>query len=531
MQFGEFFWDGDKRIIYEAPSTNFTFTTDVNGYRIYTPIDLQLAPFEVTYDLRADLWSRYVDYMDAIEWATQAFSKSGGASRGTDDQGNETFATADFKSINGWRIVPADYEHSVLILGNFLADVEYHTVDFPVTYPLLDMWDPSRLTENVYMNIRGADSFQNYVINNALGYEADAPTWNTSVGITDAYQSGDSINVRWGYASDLSGDVEYTIYVSRYMSTVYEPHNRVFTVDGNLINLNYEDAGSTPLEDGVTYYIGVRSIDIYNNETTNTNYASVTYSASGISDTNVNIVSVAGTTVTSVDDFKADTVNVDLSGIPADVWSYVTRELTVAAGLTPVQEAKLDQILTDVNSTLDANILSVTGTPVISVDDFKAVDTIVDYAAIAEEILNTDIHAYNDPYTIGSVLHRIDYIGAKIYVDTNALVNGHGSQKMPFDNVNDAKDYAELNGIRDIVVTGNIVVPSNLKNMTVYLLLILMVKTLRIPDLMSVYYQELIVLELLPKNVLLLMVLKLKAGLILVLLLVNLLLEVMEMLL
>ena len=64
---------------------------------------------------------------------------------------------------------------------------------------------------------------------------------------------------------------------------------------------------------------------------------------------NSNIVSVQGIDVNSVDDFKADTVNVDLSGIPADVWSYVTRELTVAAGLTPDQEAKLDEIIVDIS--------------------------------------------------------------------------------------------------------------------------------------------------------------------------------------
>ena len=109
-----------------------------------------------------------------------------------------------------------------------------------------------------------------------------------------------------------------------------------------------------------------------------------------------NIISVAGTEVTSVDDFKANTVDVDLSSIPEDVWTYVTRELTVAAGLTPEQEAKLDQIITDVNSTLDSNIVSVTGTPVIDVEDFKTdivnlesvVNTLPQLAEIKAEMVN-----------------------------------------------------------------------------------------------------------------------------------------------
>jgi len=51
------------------------------------------------------------------------------------------------------------------------------------------------------------------------------------------------------------------------------------------------------------------------------------------------------------EDYKADVSNLEvgLSGVPADVWSYVTRELTVAAGLTPEQEAKLDEIITDIS--------------------------------------------------------------------------------------------------------------------------------------------------------------------------------------
>lgn len=72
--------------------------------------------------------------------------------------------------------------------------------------------------------------------------------------------------------------------------------------------------------------------------------------AGGVSSGDVNIIAVAGEPVASIDEFKADTVNVDLSTIPQAVWEYVTRELTVAAGLTPEQEAKLDQMLIDIDN-------------------------------------------------------------------------------------------------------------------------------------------------------------------------------------
>ena len=57
----------------------------------------------------------------------------------------------------------------------------------------------------------------------------------------------------------------------------------------------------------------------------------------------VNVISVAGSDVSGVDDFKAD-----ISSIPADVWNHAIRTLTSEIGMTPAQEAKLDQVLLDI---------------------------------------------------------------------------------------------------------------------------------------------------------------------------------------
>lgn len=46
----------------------------------------------------------------------------------------------------------------------------------------------------------------------------------------------------------------------------------------------------------------------------------------------------------------SDSPTVGFEDIPSDVWNYVSRELTVAAGLTPEQEAQLDNILSEVQS-------------------------------------------------------------------------------------------------------------------------------------------------------------------------------------
>ena len=58
----------------------------------------------------------------------------------------------------------------------------------------------------------------------------------------------------------------------------------------------------------------------------------------------VNVVSVKGTPINTIDDFKA---TVDLSQIPTAVWSYLNRTLSVDIGLTPTQEAKLDTVITN----------------------------------------------------------------------------------------------------------------------------------------------------------------------------------------
>jgi len=153
MQFGDFFFDGDKRVAYEAP-VNFSFVLDGNGYRIYTP-DTPPGAVTTQYDFQSEVWSRYVDYMDAIEWATRMITASGGAPR--PDGSN---ATADFLLINGWHIVPANYDHVFLLIGNMSSDTGH---------PIVDVFGISRITARVVPMIQGADSIITYTTDNATG--------------------------------------------------------------------------------------------------------------------------------------------------------------------------------------------------------------------------------------------------------------------------------------------------------------------------------------------------------------------------
>ena len=62
---------------------------------------------------------------------------------------------------------------------------------------------------------------------------------------------------------------------------------------------------------------------------------------------------------------------------------------------------------------------------------------------------------------------KIGYLPGEVYVNTTLTTNGNGSQGSPFNNINDGKDFAELNNIRNIVLTGDVVIPGNMKNMTI----------------------------------------------------------------
>jgi len=81
----------------------------------------------------------------------------------------------------------------------------------------------------------------------------------------------------------------------------------------------------------------------------------------------------------------------------------------------------------------------------------------------------SDLHNGLDSYTNKDNWKAdVSYLEKAIYVDTDAIVNGDGSQGNPFDNVNDSKDMAELTGIKKIYASGDITVPGNLKGMNVH---------------------------------------------------------------
>lgn len=66
-----------------------------------------------------------------------------------------------------------------------------------------------------------------------------------------------------------------------------------------------------------------------------------------------------------------------------------------------------------------------------------------------------------------ALLDRTAYIGAKVYINTELLAVGDGSQATPFNDFNTGKDYAEANGILNLVFLGTTTVTSNMKGFVV----------------------------------------------------------------
>ena len=127
MQLGDFFFDGVKKLIYEAPTVGFSYTLDGDGYRTYTPDDEPSAPLQLQFSTY-ELWSRYVDYFQAENWIKKCFQLTGGAWRYQDQFLEDKFSLIDLRLLNDWAYVLADYPHTTFIKGNLFANLATNVI-------------------------------------------------------------------------------------------------------------------------------------------------------------------------------------------------------------------------------------------------------------------------------------------------------------------------------------------------------------------------------------------------------------------
>lgn len=202
-----------------------------------------------------------------------------------------------------------------------------------------------------------------------------------------------------------------------------------------------------------------------------------------VSNVSANVVKVNGVAVSSINDFKTAEVTVDLSTIPQDVWTYGSRALTAAAGLTTEQAAKLNSLsnYTSIHADLDSyankfawktdvselingvNIKQVAGTAVNSINDFKSapvsltaltaqidgVQASVDTVDNKLDVLNTGAFTTADRNKLASLtnydtLHEdLDTYGNKGLwkADVSSLASGVNVTKIAGVQVNGVDDF------------------------------------------------------------------------------------------
>lgn len=167
-----------------------------------------------------------------------------------------------FFLLNGWKIKPWDGHQNIAIRGNIYTEDGSR----PIT-------PDNNGNESVSMYV--SSLVDTVIIDNTTVYDGDAPVWDSTVGITNAYQNGSLINVSWGSASDATA-VMYRIYISDIAIEMFTDASLLGTSDSNAMSISTEADSVTPLRDA-TYYIGVRAIDPNGNETKNVNTLNVNY--------------------------------------------------------------------------------------------------------------------------------------------------------------------------------------------------------------------------------------------------------------
>ena len=152
---------------------------------------------------------------------------------------------------------------------------------------------------------------------------------------------------------------------------------------------------------------------------------------------------------------------------PQDVWTYSDRSLTQAVSASAPTTAEIAQAvweyltrtLTESSGTSPQEIWSYSSRTLTTTEAPSA-------SATAAAVWNAANTSYNTAGTMGGLLNEVDYIQKQIWVNLDAASNGDGGQATPYDNINDAIDKAETDGIDIINLIGDITLNRNFKNFT-----------------------------------------------------------------
>lgn len=150
---------------------------------------------------------------------------------------------------------------------------------------------------------------------------------------------------------------------------------------------------------------------------------------------------------------------------PQDVWTYNDRSLTQAVSASAPTTAEIAEAVWQyISRTLTADAAP-TLAEIWSYSSRTLTTTEAPSAsATAAAVWNAANASYNTAGTFGHLLNEAGYLEKQIWVNTELGVNGSGSQDSPFNNINDAIDKAETEGIYVIDLIGDITLNRNFKN-------------------------------------------------------------------
>ncbi len=415
-------------------------------------------------DIVNDLYRDWKDYMLASPLNRRfphAFVSDGGAPlTAIINQGSYIF----LNNVAGWRIKPPEEDITIFLIGNLAAgDVEVETIvptTGEFTAALIGL---QPITQGVIPSMRDNlefTTFQNVVNLDIIN--------GTIPAVTPAYIGPDRVGTRRAPCGDLTtalnvavgegitilniiGDYDSTPDESTDFSTGYQftadsPTN-IFTIDPdlNLLNCSFNNMtlsgsvdGVNKIENchcnGVTNFSGV----IYQSDvegdislvgTAISGQAAILSCYSAIAALNYPRITNCGDQEIVVRDFRGSLGIADMTGGSHSIGIYGGRLI--------------------IEASCSGGTIYVRGDPYEITDLASGAVTIIDQTS---SFKTSEIH--------GGVVRDV-------WLDTSLGVNGNGYQQSPYNNLTDAIDYAEENGITSLVFLDDVTLDRNLKNMSV----------------------------------------------------------------
>ena len=286
-----------------------------------------------------ELWSEWVRWLASdsnnSKWLP-AMSQVGG-----DELGSGLLIPPYIFLLNGWRVRPMESNHLLVISGNLYVDgggqpvvntVGSYNVSVQYTVPVQAQGYSTTSSSSTLT----ADEIWNYTTRSLTASTTSSLTEEQNAKLMSLDTSNINVDPAsiWTHPTrSLSEEVQANITKVNGVSVTSVDD---FKADVSGISVNVDPQDIWEYSD--------RSLTVPSGLTTGQaqDLGTILTKVSGTIDSNIK--SVNGLTVTSVNDFKADVSGISVNVDPEDIWSHPTRTLTVTAGLTALQEAKIDAI-------------------------------------------------------------------------------------------------------------------------------------------------------------------------------------------